>query len=127
MTDAWIHVGATLPDRNAFLEEARNFNVIPVTRWLLADVWTPVTAFRRLVANEGPAFLFESVEGGEREGRYSFLGRKPFLTLEARGDRMEARGEDASLVRPGSSPPTTLRETIARCFEPSLRDSAAMP
>jgi len=122
MTDAWIHVGATLPDRNAFLEEARNFNVIPVTRWLLADAWTPVTAFQRLAANDGPAFLFESVEGGEREGRYSFLGRNPFLTLEARGDRIEARGEDASDVRPGSSPPTTLRETIARYRSPVRND-----
>ena len=86
MTDAWIHLGATLPDRETFLEEARTFNVIPVTRWLLADAWTPVTAFRRLAAGDGPAFLFESVEGCDREGRYSFLGRNRFLCLEERAD-----------------------------------------
>jgi anthranilate synthase component I len=122
MTDAWMHLGATLPDRETFLEEARRFNVIPVTRWFLADAWTPVTAFRRLAGPDGPAFLFESVEGGEREGRYSFLGRNPFLTLEARAGRIHATGDDAQEFRSGASPVETLRETIGAYRSPPRAD-----
>jgi anthranilate synthase component I len=118
MTDAWAHFGATLPERTAFLEEARTFNVIPVTRSLLADMWTPVTAFRRLAGGEGHAFLFESVEGGEREGRYSFLGRNPFLALEARGNRTALTGADAPEIPPGPSPPVLLHDTLARYRSP---------
>ena len=119
MTDAWMHLGATLPDRATFIDEARTANVIPVTRWLLADQWTPVTAFRRLAGIEEHAFLFESVEGGDREGRYSFLGRKPFLVLEARGDRILARGEDATEIGTGAPPPVALRDALARYRSPA--------
>jgi anthranilate synthase component 1 len=59
--------------------------MLPVTRELLADTLTPVTAFVRLRAGGGPAFLLESVEGGERIGRYSFLGARPFRRVSARG------------------------------------------
>ena len=122
MTDRWVDLGTTLPDRAAFIEEARSFNVIPVTRWLLADQWTPVTAFRRLAQNEEHAFLFESVEGGEREGRYSFLGRKPFLVLQARGKRIIASGDDAADVEQDGAPPDALRDILERYRSPLRPD-----
>ncbi|MCS7166320.1 MAG: anthranilate synthase component I [Gemmatales bacterium] len=71
-----------LPDFTTFRELARRFTLVPVYRVLLGDTLTPVTAFRRL--QPGPwAFLFESVIGGERVGRYSFLGSDPFLIFQA--------------------------------------------
>jgi anthranilate synthase component 1 len=57
---------------------------IPVYRQLTGDALTPVSAFRRL-ERAAPSFLFESVIGGEKVGRFSFLGTEPFLTFEARG------------------------------------------
>lgn len=67
-----------------FLSETRNGNIIPVVRSVLADLHTPVSAFLRVGANEEKAFLFESVEGGERLARYSFLAANPFMTARAR-------------------------------------------
>jgi anthranilate synthase component 1 len=63
---------------------------VPVYRQLMGDGLTPVSAFRK-VARGGPSFLFESVIGGEKVGRYSFLGTGPFLGFEARGDRVTVR------------------------------------
>ena len=60
---------------------------IPVYRQLTGDGLTPVSAFKKL-AHSGPSFLFESVIGGEKVGRYSFLGTAPFLRFEARGHRV---------------------------------------
>ena len=64
------------PDEKEFAALARNSNVIPVGLEILADMDTPVTIMRKIYPNDGPAFLFESVEGGERWGRFSFLGSR---------------------------------------------------
>lgn len=57
-----------------FLAEAGRGNVVPVVRSVLADLQTPVGAFMRVAASAPYAFLLESIEGGERVARYSFLG-----------------------------------------------------
>jgi anthranilate synthase component 1 len=69
----------------------RDHRIVPVWRELVADTLTPVSAFL-LVVGERPGFLFESVEGGERWGRYSFVGRHPLATLVGRGRRVTAEG-----------------------------------
>jgi anthranilate synthase component 1 len=74
------------PTRDEFKQRAKKGNLIAVTQDVLADMLTPVAAFRRLAAGGVPSFLLESVERGDRIGRYSFLGAKPFLTLRAKGD-----------------------------------------
>ena len=62
------------PDQATFVKLAENHNVIPVVREILADTETPVSLMKKVYQNSGPFFLLESVEGGERWGRYSFLG-----------------------------------------------------
>ncbi|MBA3028683.1 MAG: anthranilate synthase component I [Desulfobacteraceae bacterium] len=62
------------PEKDEFLKFAQSHNVIPVCEEILADTETPVTVLKKLYNGKGPIFLFESVEGGERWGRYSFLG-----------------------------------------------------
>ena len=62
------------PDRHEFCRMAETNNVIPVCAEILADTESPVSLLRKIYEDRGPAFLFESVEGGERWGRYSFLG-----------------------------------------------------
>ena len=63
-------------------------NVIPVTRRLLADIETPLSAYRK-IRGPGESFLFESVEGGEHIGRYSFVGCNPRAVIRQTGGRVE--------------------------------------
>ena len=68
-----------------FEKEAGQGNVVPVVRSVLADLHTPVGAFMRIAGNSPYAFLLESVEGGERIARYSFLGADPEMIVRGRG------------------------------------------
>jgi anthranilate synthase component 1 len=77
------------PSRAEFRALARDHTVIPVWRELLADLVTPVAAFTRLCPGEEPGFLLESVEHGERWGRWSFIGRRAAATLVAQDGRIE--------------------------------------
>ncbi|HEV2707100.1 MAG TPA: anthranilate synthase component I [Pyrinomonadaceae bacterium] len=68
-----------------FERETARGNVVPVVRTVLADLQTPVGAFLRVAGQEPYACLLESVEGGERVARYSFLGASPELVVRGRG------------------------------------------
>jgi anthranilate synthase component 1 len=70
------------PSLEEFLELARHHSLVPVYRQLVGDTLTPVTAFCKIQEGDW-SFLFESVIGGERLGRYSFLGSGPFLRFQA--------------------------------------------
>src|SRR5881396_1699683 len=76
------------PTQDAFLKLAAQGNLIPVTRRLLADIETPLSAYRK-IRGAGESFLFESVEGGEHLGRYSFVGCNPRAVIKQAGDRIE--------------------------------------
>jgi anthranilate synthase component 1 len=67
-----------------FLIEAEKGNVVPIVRVVPADLHTPVGAFLRVCASAKQAFLFESIEGGERLARYSFLAANPLATVRSR-------------------------------------------
>jgi anthranilate synthase component 1 len=73
------------PDYKEFARLSRNATLVPVTKSISADLLTPVSAFLAVADGEPDAFLLESVEGGEKIGRYTFLGVRPFLRLESRG------------------------------------------
>jgi len=95
--------------------------VIPVVVELLSDWWTPVSAFHSLVGNEPNVFLLESVEGGERIGRYSFLGRRPFLIARARDGRIRFEGEQADRLGPlPAAPLEALNRVFARFRAPRM-------
>jgi anthranilate synthase component I len=85
-----------LPDFEAFREFAEQADLVPVYRQLTADTLTPVEAYCKLEWGEC-SFLFESVVGGERVGRYSFLGADPFLRIDAYGQNV--------VVTEGEKPP----------------------
>ncbi len=70
-----------------FVELARRGTFVPVWKEIMADLLTPVSAFMKIAEHSDYAFLLESVEGGERVARYSFLGKDPFLVVRARGRR----------------------------------------
>ncbi len=67
-----------------FKQFAASYNVIPVSKSLLADTLTPVSAYLRLRKGTTSSFLFESVEGGEQVARFSFIGRNPVTLLKCR-------------------------------------------
>ncbi len=71
----------TTPDFNEFSRWAQAHTLVPVTRTVAADLETPVGAFLRVARDEPEAFLLESVEGGEKVGRYTFIGVRPYRTL----------------------------------------------
>jgi len=73
------------PDYKEFLRLSRTATLVPVVKSISADLLTPVSAFLAVADGEPDAFLLESVEGGEKIGRYTFLGVRPFLRLESRG------------------------------------------
>jgi anthranilate synthase component 1 len=76
------------PTLEEFQRLATQGNLIPVTRTLLADIETPLSAYRK-IRGQGESFLFESVEGGEHLGRYSFVGCNPRALVRQVNDRVE--------------------------------------
>lgn len=103
---------------STFLELARqgSGNIIPVWKPVLADMLTPVSAYLRLARRARHAFLLESVEGGEKVARYTFLGCDPHLIVQARGQDVEIR-EDRRTTRRRGQALDVLREITAR-FRP---------
>jgi len=76
------------PSQTEFLKLAEQGNLIPVTRRLLADFETPLSAYKK-IRGQGESFLFESVEGGEHLGRYSFVGCNPRSIIKQTGACIE--------------------------------------
>jgi anthranilate synthase component 1 len=83
------------PNFTEFKKLARQGNVVPVYRTIVADLLSPVSAFLSLSPQHGKdsnshphSFLLESVEGGERVGRYTFFGVDPFLIVSCRGEKI---------------------------------------
>src|SRR5277367_2261790 len=73
------------PDYKEFARLSRDATLVPVAKSISADLLTPVSAFLAIADGEPDAFLLESVEGGEKIGRFTFLGVRPFLRLQSRG------------------------------------------
>lgn len=79
-----------------FQQLAMHGNVIPVAESIFADLLTPVSAFLKLCGHDEDGFLLESVEGGEKLGRYSFLGRMPREYVDFDGRRVTVHSGGAS-------------------------------
>ncbi|MFQ5597054.1 MAG: anthranilate synthase component I [Nitrospiria bacterium] len=92
-------------------------NLIPVYREMVADCETPVSAFMKIRQGAHP-FLFESVEGGEKWGRYSFLGADPSIVVKGKGERVTIirHGEEAEVLAAGD-PLGVLKKLLAE-FKP---------
>ena len=100
-----------------FTELAQRGTFVPVCKEMVADMLTPVSAFMRIAEHSDYAFLLESVEGGEQVGRYSFLGKDPFLILRSTGGKttIQEAGETRDSARPFID---TLRDLMAQYTAP---------
>src|SRR5881394_2303102 len=76
------------PDYKEFSRLAREATLMPVMKSVTADLLTPVSAFLAVAENEPHSFLLESIERGEQIGRYTFLGARPYMRLQARTDEV---------------------------------------
>src|SRR5438128_8364566 len=104
-----------------FRELARRGTFVPVCKEIVADLFTPVSAFYKIAEHSDYAFLLESVEGGEHVGRYSFLGKDPFLILRAREGKttIERGGATTESDKPFID---TLRRLMADFRTPFVAD-----
>jgi anthranilate synthase component 1 len=102
-----------IPDFDTFIRMAEQGNLIPVYREILGDLETPVSAYKKL-RGAGCSYLLESVEGGEKWGRFSFLGLNPSLLFQVQGGEatVERRGVKERLD-PGLDPFESLRRLLA--------------
>ena len=99
------------PDFAAFCSLAQGVHLVPVYRRLLGDALTPVSAFHKIDAGD-TACLFESVIGGEKVGRYSFLAADPFLQIEARDHQVTVVSAEDTLEFTADDPLAELKTRI---------------
>ena len=104
-----------------FKELAQRGTFVPVCKEIVADLLTPVSAFLKIAEHSDYAFLLESVEGGEHVGRYSFLGKDPFLILRGRSGKttLEQAGAHTERQEPFID---VLRELMAEFQAPFVPD-----
>ena len=101
------------PDLKTFHDLSQRGNLIPVYREIMADMDTPVSAFKKL--DDGRfSFLLESIEGGEKWGRYSFLGSTPSLIVRSKGNTVETIENGQMTARTVDDPLDFIRSTLAR-------------
>src|SRR3954463_11153652 len=105
------------PSLEDFLRLATQGNLIPVTRTLLADIETPLSAYRK-IRGHGESFLFESVEGGEHLGRYSFVGCNPRAIVRQIKDKVDilenGKVVESMAVAPGGQGVKDGLEAVSR-------------
>jgi len=112
------------PSLDAFTAASKEGNLIPVARIIMADLTTPVSAFIKLAQDDPHAFLLESVEQGEKLGRYSFIGCNPSRIFRCKDNMMEEVGPGESKTHQlgdGVDPLTILKNFMAQ-FTPVERE-----
>ncbi|MDE7297750.1 MAG: anthranilate synthase component I [Lachnospiraceae bacterium] len=109
----------TFPEYEQARQYEKDYNLIPVSREIYADVITPITLLRRLSQVDDRFYLLESVEGGKRWGRYSFLGFSPLLQLTCRRRQVTVRSGAIETTAPGEGL-AALREYLNRYRAPQI-------
>ncbi len=101
------------PTRDTFCALAEKGNLIPVYREIMADMDTPVSAFRKL--DDGRfSYLLESIEGGEKWGRYSFLGSAPSVIIRSKGNLVETITDGILASKEAADPLACVKELLAQ-------------
>jgi len=101
------------PDIETFSKLSLHGNLIPVYREIMADMDTPVTALKKL--DDGHySFLLESIEGGEKWGRYSFIGSTPSQIIRSKGNVIEIIQNGKTETITSEDPLDCIRTTLAK-------------
>ena len=107
------------PEKQVFLELARTSNVIPVCTEILADMETPVSILQKFYSRDRESFLLESVEGGERWARYSFLGLSAFGSIKVFSKEVEIRTLDGTRTINHHNAPLNVIREFSKGFRPA--------
>jgi anthranilate synthase component 1 len=103
------------PHRERFVELAQHHNVVPVCVEILADMETPVSLLTKLYRRQGAIFLLESVEGGEKWGRYSFLGTSAHTSVQVFKQTVQVKTNgDMEVIEHGGDPLKVLKSVLDR-------------
>ncbi|UUZ79446.1 anthranilate synthase component I [Paenibacillus sp. P26] len=108
------------PEAKEVLRLAKQYNLIPVARNLMADTETPIRIFQHFY-EEKRAFLLESVEGGVKWARYSFIGTDPFMMIHAKNGKVHVDGPDGRITSE-EKPVDVLKAYLRAYSSPSLPD-----
>lgn len=100
------------PSYEQFQKSLERGNLVPVWEEILADCDTPVSVFRKM-GSADYSFLLESVEGGEKWARYSFIGTEPSAVFRSKGEKIEIMRGDATTESFAGDPISALRELLA--------------
>lgn len=100
------------PDCDEILKMAQDYDIIPVCREIYADVITPITLLRKLAAVSKRYYLLESVEGGEKWGRYSFLGFDPVMRVKCSCGKVTIEKDEEETEKVTDKPLEVLREIL---------------
>ncbi|MEZ6118435.1 MAG: anthranilate synthase component I [Pirellulaceae bacterium] len=114
------------PSYTEFVQYSRESNAVAVYRRLISDSLTPVTAFHRIDTGKN-ACLFESVIGGEKVGRYSFLAVNPYLELTAKGKSVSIRKGDHVDSFESDDPLIDLKRLLASVHVAHIPELAQQP
>jgi len=101
------------PDKKTVQNNLKRFNVVPVYKEIFADFETPVSVYYKS-SGKGYSFLLESVEGGEKMGRFSFIGIKPYAVLRAKGENAILERDGRRIVLDGTNPFEAIRQYIKK-------------
>lgn len=109
------------PSYDEVLKLKDSYSVIPVYKEIYADVATPITLLRKIAQKSDKFFLLESIEGGEKWGRYSFIGFNPKARLAYKDGTLTVTGEGARVVKT-TCPYDAVREYLANYTTPHFDD-----
>ncbi len=107
------------PDKSTFRQLAEKYNVIPVYVEVLADTETPVSLLKKIYKDKGPVFLLESVEGGERWGRYSFMSGSARANIRVYSDFVEVQENGETLQIPHNNDPLSILRDLMGNYRPA--------
>ena len=106
--------------RYEILKLANDYDIIPVCREIYADVITPITLLRKLSGISSRYYLLESIEGGEKWGRYSFLGYNPVMRVSCKESVVTIEKGDEVTTKQTDKPLDVLREIMKDYKAPRL-------
>ena len=108
------------PDAQNFLELAKTSNIIPICVEILADMETPVSILQKFFSKDKESFLLESVEGGERWARFSFLGLSAFGSIKIFSNHVEIKtGDEIRIIDHHNDPLNVIRD-FSKGFRPAV-------
>lgn len=110
------------PECDEILELAKSYDIVPVSKEIYADVITPISLLRKIAGFSKRYYLLESIEGGEKWGRYSFLGFDPIMRVYCENDSVTIEQDGQEKKIPTKKPLEVLREIMKDYKAPRLQN-----